>query len=857
MSELAQHTPLMRQYLSAKAQHPNELLFFRMGDFYELFYDDARRAAKLLDITLTARGQSAGQSIPMAGVPAHSLEGYLAKLLRMGESAAICEQIGDPAATKGIMERKVTRIVTPGTVTDDALLDGRRDTLLLAVAEGSGKTKDHIGLAWADLSAGRFSVAEISALQLQSELARLSPAEILLSEAGSLNLASFAGVRMRPPWNFEREACAKELTRFFKVHDLTGFGLQDLPLATAAAGALLAYVEDTQRSALPHLNHIAVENVSNMLALDASTRRHLELFEHPSGRDAHTLIALLDQCSTAMGARLLRRILAQPIRDHHALRLRLHAVQTLLDQRSFEAIQEALKPLYDIERIVARIALKSARPRDLSGLRDSLSALLAFPTLLATLDSPDLRALADTLQSVSAESSLGLLRSAIAAEPPILLRDGGVIATGFDADLDELRALSQNADDFLLRLEVQEREATGITTLKVAYNRVHGFYIEVSKSLANKVPTHYTRRQTVKDSERFITEELKAFEDKVLSARERSLAREKLLFEQVLDALIVELDALKAKAQAASWLDVYCNLAERALTLNWSCPEFVKHSVLDIRAGRHPVVEQVLSGAFEANNLQLDHTRKMLIITGPNMGGKSTYMRQNALIVLLAHIGSFVPASHAQIGPIDRIFTRIGAGDDLTRGQSTFMVEMSETAAILNAATAESLVLMDEIGRGTSTYDGLSIAHAVAVELATRNQSFGLFATHYFELTELATQLDSVQNVHVEALERGDKLLFLHSIKAGPASQSFGVNVAQLAGMPASVLRRARKQLAELERKNQPTAHPQLSLFAPPAPAPVATPELSALEQMLSEIDPDSLTPKAALEWIYRLKGLQ
>ena len=838
------------------------LMFFRMGDFYELFYDDARRAAKLLDITLTQRGQSAGQPIPMAGVPYHALEGYLAKLVRIGESVAICEQVSDPALSKGLVERKVTRLITPGTVTDEALLDGRRDTVLLAIAESSavkvraGKVATKIGLAWADLSAGRFCVSEIDVEQLASELARLNPAEILVSEAGSFQLAHLHGVRQRAPWHFDTEAANRELSSFFKVPDLSGFGLTHLPLATAAAGALLGYVQDTQRAALPHLNSVRVENSKDVLALDAATRRSLELFEHPNGRDEHTLAGLLDTCVVPMGARLLKRWLGQPLRAQHLLRERSHAVEILLDTRQFERLRALLKQVGDVERILARVALKSARPRDLSTLRLSIALI---PELLAEfnqLDSPALQRLAQTLQSAARDVSSDLLNRAIVDEPPVLTRDGGVIRPGYDLGLDELRGLSQNADGFLADLETRERAASGINTLKVAYNRVHGFYIEVSKLQLAQVPVTWTRRQTVKDSERYITEELKGFEDKVLSARERALLREKALYEQLLELLGAELVALKASSDALCELDVLCCLAERAHALNWCKPEFTTQPLLDIRAGRHPVVEHVMDGPFEPNDLCLDPGRKMLIVTGPNMGGKSTYMRQNALIVLLAHMGSFVPAERALFGPIDRIFTRIGAGDDLTRGQSTFMVEMTETAAILHSATEFSLVLMDEIGRGTSTYDGLAIANAVAVELASRNQSYALFATHYFELTDLAQSLDNVANVHVEALQRGDKLLFLHAIKAGPASQSFGVNVAALAGMPPSVLRRARKVLQELEEKARAhTSTPQLGLFD--APTSIAVPvHTDKLAEMLREIDPDALTPKAALEWLYRLKGL-
>ena len=852
--ELSQHTPLMRQYLTAKAEFPQTLLLFRMGDFYELFYDDARKAAKLLDITLTQRGQSAGAPIPMAGVPYHALEGYLVKLLRLGESVALCEQIGDPGLAKGIMERKVTRVITPGTVTDEALLDERRENLLLAIAEG----KNALGLAWLELSAGRMAVCEIPHGALHTELARLSPVETLISEASGLALPQLSGVCKRAPWHFDSVSAARELTRFFKVVDLTGFGLRELPLATAAAGALLAYVEETQRAALPHVSSIRVESPDELLALDAATRRHLELFEHPSGRHEHTLIGLRDTCVVPMGARLLRRWLARPLREHARLRARQQGIAALSTQRAIAPVRELLKQVGDLERLMTRVALRSARPRDLSTLRIALNLLPSVEQAVASCDCPRL----DELRAhfLGHHNNAALLTRAVLVQPPVLLRDGGVIAPGFDAELDQLRLLSGDATSVLQRLEDAERERTGIHNLKIAYNKVHGYYIEVTRSQLERVPPEWTRRQTVKGAERYITEQLKTFEDQVLGARERALMREKGLWEELLDALVLDLEALKQLAAALAELDVLCCLAERAETLNWRCPQFTHHALLELRGGRHPVVESVLDGPFEPNDLALDQQRRMLIITGPNMGGKSTYMRQCALIVLLAHIGSYVPVERALIGPIDRIFTRIGAGDDLTRGQSTFMVEMSETAAILHSASERSLVLIDEIGRGTSTYDGLAMAQAVAMELATRNRCFALFATHYFELTALAQAVDGVANVHVEALERGDKLLFMHALKAGPASRSFGINVAALAGMPAAVLKRARRYLAELESRARGVENsPQMSLFdAPKAPAAAPT-ELSlgnALSQALAEIDPDELSPKEALAALYRLKAL-
>lgn len=853
--DLSLHTPLMRQYLTAKAAHPDVLLFFRMGDFYELFYDDARKAARLLDITLTQRGQSAGAPIPMAGVPYHAVENYLAKLVRLGESVAICEQIGDPALAKGIVERKVVRVVTPGTVTDAALLEERRDNLLLAISAGA---KDGYGLAWVDLSSGRFLLSEVPhAEALAAELARLQPAETLVDEsvAWPKLVASLPGLRKRPPWHFESDAARRELNRFFGTRDLSGFGVDKLPLAIGAAGCLLGYVEETQKSALPHLSGMAVESASETIALDAATRRNLELDTHPSGRTEHTLLGVLDETVTPMGARLLRRWLNRPLRSREVLRARHQAIGALIDNRHHEALREQLRGIGDLERILARVALRSARPRDLSTLRDGLLAAPELREKIAELDSPLLHALVNRIGD-HAETA-ALLRRAIVEQPPVLQRDGGVINDGYDAELDELRRLSTHADQYLVELEEREKAASGIPTLKVGYNRVHGYYIEISKAQSDKAPTHYTRRQTTKNAERYITEELKQFEDKVLSAKERSLMRERALYEALLDTLTEKLEPLKQAAAAIAELDVLATLAERAGTLDWTAPELADEPGIAIERGRHPVVEKVREEPFEPNDLRLADGRRMLVITGPNMGGKSTYMRQNALIVLLAHIGSYVPASRAAIGPVDRIFTRIGAGDDLSRGQSTFMVEMSETANILHNATAHSLVLMDEVGRGTSTYDGLALARAAAVHLATASRAFTLFATHYFELTELAGEFAGIANVHLDAVEYGEQLVFMHAVKDGPANRSFGLQVAALAGLPKAVIADARRTLAELERgmhthASAPApaaASPQLGLFAPPAP--------SAVEHALDAIDPDALTPRDALEALYRLKQLR
>jgi DNA mismatch repair protein MutS len=858
-SDAPQHTPLMRQFFAAKAEHPELLLFFRMGDFYELFYDDARKAARLLDITLTQRGQSGGQPIPMAGVPVHACEGYLARLVALGESVAICEQIGDPALAKGLVERKVVRIVTPGTVTDEALLQERRDTLLMAVVRGGPPSKGGFGLAWADLAGGRFLANEVADEEaLAAELARLEPAELLVPDEDGWPAAvtQRQGMRRRPPWLFDADSTRRALLRFFGLHDLSPFGLEGRPLATAAAGALLGYVEETQKQQLPHLSAIAVEAADEAIALNAATRRHLEIDSRIDGNSAHTLLGVVDSTITPMGGRLLRRWLHRPLRTQAVVAERHHAVRSLLESRAFEGLRETLRRVGDLERILSRVALRSARPRDLSTLRDGLAL---FPTLreaLAALDSPRLTALLDRLGEHAGTSDW--LQKAVAPQPPLKLVDGGVIADGYDAELDELRVLSTNADQFLLELEARERAATGIATLKVGYNRVHGFYIEISRGQADKAPLHYRRRQTLTGAERYITEELKAFEDKVLSARDRALAREKQLWEDLLDALNLVLNPLKLAAEAVAEIDVLAAFAERALALDWAEPQLVAEPGIRIERGRHPVVEAVRDAPFEPNDLMLSPERRMLVITGPNMGGKSTYMRQAALIVLLAHAGSFVPAARCLLGPIDRILTRIGAGDDLARGQSTFMVEMSETAYILHHASPHSLVLMDEIGRGTSTYDGLALAQACALHLAHVNRSFVLFATHYFELTALAGDGGSgIANVHLDAVEHGEKLVFMHAVKDGPANRSFGLQVAALAGLPRAVLGEARRTLAELEQRSRdmpatatsPAAieqPAQMTLFRSPPPA------LDAL----AALDPDVLTPKQALEALYRLKGM-
>lgn len=847
----SQHTPMMRQYLRIKADHPDILVFYRMGDFYELFYDDARRAARLLDITLTARGQSAGESIPMAGVPVHAVENYLARLVRRGESVAICEQIGDPATAKGPVERQVTRIVTPGTLTEDALLEERQSNLLVAISHQRGR----YGLAALEVSSGRFSAQETdNAEDLLAEIERLHPAELLYDEDQPLPepLKGRNGLTRRPPWHFEEDACRRLLTRQFGTQDLAGFGCEDLSLAVRAAGALLQYVADTQRSALPHVTGITVEQRDEGIVIDAASRRNLEIEYNLGGGTENTLAWVLDSTVTAMGGRLLRRWLHRPLRAQERIRARHDALEQLVEGRRYEGLREILRGTSDAERILARVALRSARPRDLEGLRYALDRL---PDLEAGLADADTTLLADiTARLTPQPQTSDLLRRSLVDNPPVLTRDGGMIADGYDPELDELRGLSRNADQFLIDLEAREREQTGINTLKVSYNRVHGYYIEVTRAHADQIPEHYTRRQTLKGTERYITPELKGFEEKVLSAREKALAREKGLYEALLEALNGSLADLQTAAGALAELDTLTCLAERADALGYARPELQEEPGLTIEQGRHPIVETVLDGAFVPNDVRFADDRRMLIITGPNMGGKSTYMRQVALITLLAHVGSFVPAHSARLGPIDRIFTRIGASDDLASGRSTFMVEMTETANILNNATPNSLVLLDEIGRGTSTFDGLSLAWAAAVRLAEQLRAFTLFATHYFEMTSLPEHQPTATNVHLDAVEHGERIVFLHAVREGPASQSYGLQVATLAGVPRSVIEAARAKLEELERETRRRDEPlnQLPLFADPAPQRGPGP----VETRLETINPDDLTPRQALELIYELKSL-
>ncbi|GAB3374394.1 DNA mismatch repair protein MutS [Spongiibacter taiwanensis] len=843
---------MMQQYLSIKAQHPNELVFYRMGDFYELFFDDAKLAAQLLDITLTARGKSGGHPIPMCGVPYHAAENYLARLVRQGVSIAICEQIGDPATSKGPVERKVTRIVTPGTLSDEALLEERKDTLLVAVAQG----QHGFGVASLDMSGGRFLVFEIAdEAALLAEIQRLQPAELLVpDELVSPALARRPGLRRLPPWEFEIDAARRALCQHFKTQDLSGFGCDQLTLGIAAAGCLLQYVKDTQRCQIPHIHRLQHESRNDAVAMDAATRRNLELDINLSGTVENTLASVIDRCQTAMGSRLLKRWLHRPLRNKEVLEQRQQLIAELQQSYGHDALQPLLKEIGDLERILARVALRSARPRDLSRLQRALAALPELQRATRETDSDLLRSLAEKIGEFPDMASL--LERAIIENPPMVLRDGGVIAEGYDSELDELRSLSSDAGEFLLQMEQQEKARTGLSSLKVGYNRVHGYYIEISRVQAAQAPAEYIRRQTLKNAERFITPELKEFEDKALSSKSRALAREKLLYEQLLDELNLILLPLQDASAALCELDVICNLTERALALDYCRPVISDAPCLKIHQGRHPVVEQVLDEPFIANDLDLYDQRRTLIITGPNMGGKSTFMRQTALIVLLAHIGSYVPAAAVELSLVDQIFTRIGSSDDLAGGRSTFMVEMTETANILNNATANSLVLMDEVGRGTSTFDGLSLAWASGIDLASRIKAFTLFATHYFELTALPESYPLAANVHLGVTEYQDHIVFLHKVEEGPANRSYGLQVAKLAGIPSNVVSAARKKLEELERQATTTTlkgkqDPQLQadLFAPPpAPSPVL--------QRLEEIDPDNLSPRQAHDMLYMLRDL-
>ncbi|ANU35366.1 DNA mismatch repair protein MutS [Vibrio scophthalmi] len=848
------HTPMMQQYLKLKAENPEIMLFYRMGDFYELFYDDAKRASQLLDISLTKRGASAGEPIPMAGVPYHAVEGYLAKLVQLGESVAICEQIGDPATSKGPVERKVVRIVTPGTVTDEALLSERVDNLIAAIYQHN----DKFGYATLDITSGRFQLTEPETEEaMAAELQRTSPRELLFPEDfdAVYLMASRTGNRRRPVWEFEIDTAKQQLNQQFGTRDLVGFGVENATLGLCAAGCLIQYVKDTQRTALPHIRSLTFDRQDHSVILDAATRRNLEITHNLAGGLTNTLAEVLDKTATPMGSRMLKRWLHQPMRCADTLNQRLDAISEIKDLSLFGDLLPVLKQIGDIERILARLALRSARPRDLARLRHAMQQLPELATVINDLNHPYLAKLAQYAAPI--DDVCDLLERAVKENPPVVIREGGVIASGYSAELDEWRDLADGATEYLDKLEREERERHGIETLKVGYNAVHGFFIQVSRGQSHLVPAHYVRRQTLKNAERYIIPELKEHEDKVLSSKSKALSIEKKLWEELFDLLMPHLEPLQNLASAVSQLDVLQNLAERADSLDYCRPTLTTQPGINILGGRHPVVEQVMDEPFIANPVALNASRKMLIVTGPNMGGKSTYMRQTALIALMAHIGSYVPAESAQIGLIDRIFTRIGASDDLASGRSTFMVEMTETANILHNATERSLVLMDEIGRGTSTYDGLSLAWASAEFLAKQIGALTLFATHYFELTELPNQIPHLANVHLDAVEHGDSIAFMHAVQEGAASKSYGLAVAGLAGVPKAVIKQARTKLTQLEQLSvaSNTSMPvssavdianQLSLI----------PEPSEVEEALANIDPDDLTPRQALEALYRLKKM-
>jgi DNA mismatch repair protein MutS len=853
---LQSHTPMMQQYLKIKAEHPDILLFYRMGDFYELFFDDAKKASELLNISLTARGKSGGNAIPMAGVPYHAVENYLARLVKMGQSVAIVEQVGDPATSKGPVDRKVQRIVTPGTVSDEALLEDKQDNILAAVVSIKQQNNYYFGYATLDVTTGRFTLCDPKDVEaLAAEIQRTNPVELLYPEDFAFQhiIEQRKGLRRRPQWEFDFDTATKQLNQQFGTKELTGFGVTDNKTGLCAAGCVMQYVKDTQRSALPHIRKIVLETESDTVLMDAATRRNLELTQNLAGGQEHTVASVLDNASTPMGSRLLQRWLHRPLTNIKILKQRQLNIKSLLNS-DYPQLQSSLKQVGDMQRVLARLALRSARPRDFVRLRQAFMLLPDIQGFVtdqsAESANTGLMQLANDINQFPAFADL--LNNAIEDTPPVLIRDGGVIKTGYNAELDELRALHKGATGYLDELEQREKDRTGISTLKVGYNRVHGYFIEVSRSYADKVPADYVRRQTLKNNERYIIQELKEHEDKVLTSQSKSLALEKRLYDELFDILLPELANLMQSADAIAELDVLTNLAERAETLNYHCPKLTEQSGIHFDQGRHPVVENVMKTPFIANPIAVNPHRRMLVITGPNMGGKSTYMRQTALIVLMAYIGSFIPAENAQIGPIDRIFTRIGASDDLASGRSTFMVEMTETANILNNATSNSLVLMDEIGRGTSTYDGLSLAWACAEYLATKIQSYTLFATHYFELTQLAEEMPELANVHLDAVEHEEAIRFMHAVQEGAANKSYGLQVAQLAGVPRSVIQQAKRKLAELE--SQPVSNSQ-----PPVRQEKQLNLLNSVDDLrlcLKQINPDDLTPKQALEYLYQLKTL-
>ena len=862
---------MMRQYFGLKSQHPTQLLFYRMGDFYEIFYDDAKKAARLLDITLTSRGHSGGKPIPMAGIPFHAAENYIARLVRMGESVVVCEQVGDPATSKGPVDRQVSRIVTPGTLSDEAFLEERKENLLLSLAYESRKGVSTFGFSYLDMASGRFCLFEVEGEEaLTSELQRLTPTEILLSEdfPHTKLIQLEKGIRELGPWHFDHDSSYRQLIQQFNTKDLSGFGCEELKAAISSAGALLQYAKDTQRSELPHIRTITVEQRDDCVLIDGATRRNLEIDINLTGSSSNTLTSVLDRCATPMGSRLLKRWLHQPIRDLKEINLRQDVIEELKSDPITNAFKQTLKEIGDLERILSRIGLRSARPRDLVRLGLALNALPNLKTQLSHLSSPRLNDINTRIEEQNSMASE--LETALVENPPAVVRDGGIFDKGYDAELDELIALSSNATDFLAEMERTEKERTGISSLKVGFNRVHGYYIEISRLHSEQAPVEYIRRQTLKNAERFITPELKAFEDKALSAKSKALAREKQLYEALLDSLNLLLSSLQTTSQALAELDVLTNFAERADRLNYTRPTLSNDQKIDIKQGRHPVVESVITDPFIPNDLYMDPSRSLLMITGPNMGGKSTYMRQVALITLLAHTGSFVPADSATLTLVDRIFTRMGSSDDLAGGRSTFMVEMTETANILNNASANSLVLMDEVGRGTSTFDGLSLAWSAVEYLANHIHCYVLFATHYFELTQLADELSNATNVHLTATEHEDSIVFMHKVHEGPASQSYGLQVAQLAGVPKKVITEAKQKLSELEDHSRTMNDFSIKESTPcdkkyktkePSSAPVQSDLFiggrnDVLEDSLKEADLNNMTPIDALTLLYKLKKL-
>ena len=867
MADFSTLTPMMQQYLTIKMQHPHSLMFYRMGDFYELFFDDAHKAAKLLGISLTHRGKANGEPIPMAGVPYHAAEGYLARLVKKGETVVICEQLGEVTG-KGPVERGVVRIITPGTLTDDALLNSHQSSNLVALCI----QQNQIGIALLDLSAGIFKVQQqdFQPEQLAIELSRLMPSEILVDEdiidqniIEQIKKQLECPVTKRPNVDFNLNNAQKTLCDQFAVSTLAGFGIDHLPLAKASAAALIHYAKETQKTALPHIRSIKLEQSSDFIALDPVTRRNLELVE-PLFDHGTSLFQLINDCQTAMGGRLLSRIIMQPLRDTKLLDARLDAISCILKGYHEAPTRLVLKDISDIERVLSRIALGSARPRDLVQLRQACAQIPLLRHTIQPIIHSHPAGLIEQLDNELGDfkALYQRLMAAVVEHPPVLLRDGNVIAEGFDSELDELRKIRDHAGQFLIDLEIQERENTGVSTLKIGYNRVSGYYIELTRAQAEHAPEHYIRRQTLKNAERYITPELKSFEDKVLSSESRALAREKMLFEMLLDELRADIGNLQMMSSAIAQLDLLANFAHQARLRNWCRPEFSPEIGVKIVAGRHPVVEALSKTPFTANDTSLDFNHRMAIVTGPNMGGKSTFMRQTALISLLAYCGCYVPAQAAILGPIDRVFTRIGSADDLSTGKSTFMVEMTETSQILHHATNQSLVLMDEVGRGTSTYDGLSLAWACVLDLSKRIKCLCLFATHYFELTELAKE-SGIDNYHVTAKELNGNLILLHKVQQGPASQSHGLQVAKLAGIPASVIKEAQNRLKILEKQQQRQVNKvvQNDLFSI-----VDEPSIEVVERivevekdtpalnLLRALDVDNLSPREALQQIYALK---